>query len=66
MTWRQVIRELSKLPDNKLDGEALLYHGSEEFGAGESEVIKIRRLTTIDGDLAEEFDLVDGDPLLIA
>jgi hypothetical protein len=30
------------------------------------EVIEIKRLTTIDGDMAEEFDLVDGDPIGLA
>jgi hypothetical protein len=65
MTWRGLIRELSKLSDNKLDGQAMIYCPSDGFGTGESKVIEIKRLTTIDGDIAEEFDLVEDDPLMI-
>jgi len=54
------------MSDNKLDGQAMIYRPSREFGAGEAEVIAIKSLTTIDGDMAEEFDLVDGDPIGLA
>lgn len=45
------------MSDNKLDGQAMIFRSDER------EVIEIKRLTTIDGGMAEEFDLVDGDPI---
>jgi hypothetical protein len=60
MTWRSLMRELSRMSDNKLDGQAMIY--CSESG----EVIEIKRLTTINGDMAEEFDLVECDPIGLA
>lgn len=65
MTWRSLMRELSRMSDNKLDGWVMIYCPSDSFGTGESKVIEIKRLTVIDGDMAEEFDLIDGDPIML-
>lgn len=54
------------MSDNKLDGWVMIYCPSDSFGTGESKVIEIKRLTVIDGDMAEEFDLVDGDLIMLS
>lgn len=69
MTWRQLMQRLQELEDNdtssKLDGEALFYRPSSGLGTGESEVIEIKHFMTIGDYLAEEFDLVEGDLILL-
>lgn len=48
------------MSDNKLDGQALIYHSDGQ------RLIAVKRLSTIDDDMAEEFDLVADDPIGLA
>lgn len=53
------------MSDNKLDSRAMIYCPFSEFGAGEAKVLEIKWLTTIDGDMTDEFDLVAGDLIML-
>lgn len=66
MTWRSLMRELNRMSDSRLNGQAIIYRPSNGFGTGEAEVIEIKQLAVINGDMAEEFDLVEDDPIGIA
>lgn len=65
MTWRQVRAYLQNMQESKLNGEALVYLPGDASSLGEPKILELSRFTTIDGDLAEEFDLVEDDPLLL-
>jgi hypothetical protein len=64
MTWRDVLRGLQNMGNSKLDSEALLYLPAA-FYKDKGEIVAFSRFTTIDGDVAEEHDCTEGDPILL-
>lgn len=62
-TWRQILKSLQD--STRLDGEALAYLPASQDGSEPAKVFEIILMDTVDGDLAEEYNFVQDDPLAV-